>query len=177
MSEKFIPENVDPFRLAEQNLRIDGAVKIVDMQRLNASRKSDTQFPDEVAAVDLHFGVDEQGQTFLKGHLNAQLNLQCQRCMEHLSCEIISDFALGVVKTLDEAKVLSRQYEPALVKNDGQLALRDLIEDELILNLPIIPRHESQECKIKLPLAEISWEKERGESPFQILQTLKEKQE
>jgi len=177
MSEKFIPENVDPYRLAEQSLHIDGLVKVVDMHRLNASRKIDTVKSNEVVAVDMHFGVDEQGQAFVEGCLKGQLGLQCQRCMEYLSYEIISDFALGIVKTLDEVKVLPRQYEPAMVKSDGQLALRDLIEDELILNLPIIPRHEPELCNIKLPLADVYEESGRGESPFQILQVLKEKQE
>lgn len=176
MSEKFIPENVEPYRLAEQNLQIDGLVKIVDMHRLNASRKLESAQPDEMAAVEMLFGVDEQGQTYVKGRLSASISLQCQRCMEPFSYEIMSDFALGIVRNLDEAQVLPKPYEPALV-NDGQLALRDLIEDELILNLPIIPRHDPDTCEVQLPVADTSWGKERGESPFQVLQTLKEKQE
>ena len=36
MPEKYIPEQIDPFRFAEQNLHLDGTVKIVDMHRLSA---------------------------------------------------------------------------------------------------------------------------------------------
>lgn len=173
MSEKFIPEHVDPFRFAEQNLHLDGAVKLIDMQRLNATRP----FADdsERAAVNLHFGVDEQGLTYLKGHIHSNLGLQCQRCLERFTYEIISDFALGIVKSLEEEKALPDQYEPAMVQ-DGQLALRELIEDEIILNLPIIPRHEPDVCKVKLPLADAGWEESKGENPFQVLQSLKGKQ-
>ena len=60
--------------------------------------------------------------------------------MEPLSCEIMSDFALGIVNTIDEANALPERYEPALA-TEGNLALREMIEDEIILNLPIIPRH------------------------------------
>lgn len=170
--EKFIPEQVDPYRYAEQKLGIDGVVKLVDMQRLNATRP---QAPaNERAAVNLQFGIDEQGLAYLKGHIQAKMTLQCQRCLEPFIYEIISDFALGIVKSMDEEKALPDQYEPAMVE-EGQLALRDLIEDEIILNLPIIPRHEPDVCNVKLPLADSGWEKSKGENPFQVLQTLKGK--
>tara|TARA_R110000868_G_scaffold42000_1_gene142525 strand:+ start:516 stop:1043 length:528 start_codon:yes stop_codon:yes gene_type:complete len=174
MSEKFIPENVDPFRFAEQDLHLDGVAKLVDMHRLNVNRPKVSD--DERVAVNLHFGVDEQGVSYVKGHLQANLGLQCQRCLETFTYEIISDFALGLIKALDEDKSLPVQYEPAMVR-EGQLALRDLIEDELILNLPIIPRHESESCNVKLPLAaDSAWEQAKGDNPFQVLQTLKQKQ-
>lgn len=171
MSEKFIPEHIDPFRYAEQSLKLNGTVKLADMHRLGAG----TTLSHEVANVKLEFGVDEQKVKFMKGHLSAKLNLQCQRCMEPFICEIISDFALGLVSTLDEANALPELYEPALA-SDGQLALRELIEDELILNLPIIPRHEPGICKAQLPLEETGWEQGKGDNPFRVLESLKHKQ-
>src|SRR3990167_8497460 len=99
MPEKFIPEHIDPFRYAEKNLSLDGTVKIADMRRLSAN----LSLSDERVAVNLQFGVDEQGITFLKGHLKTKLSLQCQRCMEPLVYEIITNFVLGIVNTLDEA--------------------------------------------------------------------------
>jgi uncharacterized protein len=92
-----------------------------------------------------------------------------------MNYEIISDFALGIVKSYEEEKALPEQYEPAMVQ-DGQLALRELIEDELILNLPIIPRHEPEVCKVKLPQADAGWKQDESESPFKVLQSLKHKE-
>ena len=172
MSEKFIPEHIDPFRYAEQNLSLEGAVKIADMHRLSSNLSAS----DDVVSVRLQFGIDEQGINYLKGHLETMLSLQCQRCMEPFVYEIISDFVLGIVTTLDEANALPEHYEPALAK-EGSLALRELIEDEVILNLPIIPRHELEDCKVQLPLADSGWEKSKGENPFHILETLKRKKE
>ena len=168
MSEKFIPEHIDPFRFAEQNLRLDGIVKIIDMHRLSANLSSN----NDPVEVSLQFGVDEQGITYLKGHLKTKLALQCQRCMEPFIYEIISDFVLGIVNTLEEVDALPEGYEPAMAK-EGQLALRELIEDELILNLPIIPKHEPEDCKVKLPLADSGWEQGKGENPFHVLESLK----
>ena len=169
MSEKIIPEHVDPFRFAEQGLHLDGIVRVADMKRLSASLVS----TDDQVAVKLLFGVDEQKSAYIKGHTHTKLKLHCQRCMEPFVYEIMSDFVLGVVSTLDEANALPDHYEPALTR-DGSLALRELIEDELILNLPIIPRHEPDECKIKLPLADANEDEGRkGKSPFQVLESLK----
>lgn len=172
--EKFIPEHIDPFRYAEQNLHLDGLVKLTDMARLSSNLSSATGNNDMVT-VNLQFGVDEQGITFLKGHLETKLTLSCQRCMEPFIYEIISSFVLGIVSTLDEANALPEGYEPALAK-EGSLALRELIEDELILNLPIIPRHEPEDCKVKLPLKDSGWEQGKGENPFHVLKSLKDKQ-
>lgn len=170
MSEKHIPEHIDPFRYADQGLAIDGIVKIVDMERL----KSAVSSADDKVAVKLQFGIDEQKIPFLKGHLETKLTLQCQRCMDPLIYEIMSDFVLGIVNTLDEANALPEHYEPALAQ-DGSLALRDLIEDEIILNLPIIPRHDPDTCKVKLPLVDSGWEDVKGKNPFHVLASLKDK--
>lgn len=172
MPEKFIPEHIDPFRFAEQSLQIDGVVKIADMHRLSSSLDAH----DSVVNVSLQFGVDEQGITFIDGSLKTQLTLQCQRCMGPFTYEIISSFMLGIVNTLDEANSLPERYEPALAK-EGSLALRDLIEDEIILNLPIIPRHEPENCNVKLPLKDSGWEASGRENPFQVLESLKGKKE
>lgn len=117
--------------------------------------------------------MDEQKSAYLKGHTHTKLKLHCQRCMEPVVYEIMSDFVLGIVSTLEEADALPDHYEPALTR-EGSLALRELIEDELILNLPIIPKHELDECKVKLPLAEANNDEgQKGKNPFQILETLK----
>ena len=95
--------------------------------------------------------------------------------MEPFSYDMTSDFNLGIVSTLDEANALPESYEPALAK-EGSLALRELIEDEIILNLPIIPRHEPEACKVTLPMTDPGWEQAKGDSPFNVLESLKHKQ-
>lgn len=171
MSEKFIPEHVDPFRYAEQSLSVVGAVNLEEMQRLGTNL---VPVKGSFVKATLQFGVDEQKITYLKGHLEATVGLQCQRCMEPYNYEIMSDFALGIVSTLDEANALPEQYEPAIAK-DGSLALRELIEDEMILNLPIIPRHEPEACKVSLPYADEAVEEGKGKNPFHVLESLKQK--
>lgn len=170
MSEKLIPEYIDPQRYAEQGLSLTGILKIADMARLSANLANN----EAIVAVKLQFGVDEQKITYLNGHIDTKLALRCQRCMEPLVYEIMSDFSLGVVTTLDEANSLPELYEPAMA-TEGNLALRELIEDEIILNLPIIPKHEPEDCKVKLPLIDSGCDEGKGGNPFQVLESLKHK--
>src|SRR3990167_4414626 len=172
MSAKQIPEYIDPFRYAEQALQLSGVVNLADMNRLQPMINPSKEW----VVVELYFGIDEQGLTFLQGHLQARLGLQCQRCMEPYNYEIITDFVLGIVNTDDEAKDLPECYEPVLTK-EGHLALRELIEDEIILNLPTIPKHERQNCKIALPVTDSEVEEGKVKSPFQVLELLKHKQD
>src|SRR3990167_4946467 len=102
MSAKQIPEYIDPFRYAEQALQLSGVVNLADMNRLQPMINPSKEW----VVVELYFGIDEQGLTFLQGHLQARLGLQCQRCMEPYNYEIITDFVLGIVNTDDEAKDL-----------------------------------------------------------------------
>jgi uncharacterized protein len=169
MSERSLPEQVDPFRYAEQGLALAGTLKVTDMARLSGNVLPS----DARVKVDLQFGVDEQGTTFVKGHLSTKLLLQCQRCMGPFTYEIISDFALGIANTLDEADALPKHYEPVLTVA-GQLALRDLVEDELILALPIVPKHALNDCKVKLPGSNIGeQEEDEQDNPFHVLKSLK----
>ena len=172
MSEKLIPEHIDPFRFAEQGLTLIGKVPLKDMHRIATNLVS----AESDVMTELTFGIDEQGITFLKGKLKTQLILQCQRCLEPFAYEIISNFVLGIVLTLDEVNALPEHYEPALAK-ERTLALRDLIEDELILNLPIIPRHEPEDCKVKLPISNSGKDQGEGLNPFHILESLKHHKE
>lgn len=171
MSDRKLPEHIDPFRFAEQNLSLHGIVQAADMERLSTTVNT----ANTEVKVQLTFGIDEQKITYLKGNINTQLNLECQRCMQPFKYEIISDFLLGIVNNLDQANALPEIYEPVLVK-DNSLALKDVIEDEIILNLPIIPRHDRQVCAAKLPLTDDQGAAgNKIDNPFKVLESLKGK--
>lgn len=168
MSTHTIPDHIDPYRMAEQSQHLSGCLQVSEMPRL-----ANNILPsDAMVEVNLDFNRDEQGVYSLIGQLKTVLSLQCQRCMEPFIYEIITSFHLGIVKTIEEANNLPEKYEPALTQ-DGSLALRELIEDEIILNLPIIPKHDTDECKVKLPWKDGEWEER--DNPFQVLASLKER--
>lgn len=172
MPKDYLPLKVDPFRFADNATCLHGKIPIKDMQRLGTSLYAD----DGEVIIDITFGVDEQRIRYLRGHIEATIVLQCQRCMESLNYEIINDFMSGFVQSEEEADALPERYDPVVVK-DGILLIQDLIEDELILGLPIVPMHNLKDCKIAPPLAADSEmaSEEKKDSPFKVIELLRSK--
>ncbi len=173
MDKNNLPLHVDPFRLAENAERLHGYVQIKDMERLTPSLLKDV---GEVA-VELIFGKDAQDISYLQGKFETNVVLQCQRCLEPFSLNIKNHFNSGIVRTEAQAKKLPDQYEPLIVKED-ELIIRDMIEDELILSLPIVPMHDHVDCKIQLPISAADVETEatgNKANPFKVIESLKSK--
>ena len=168
MKNLLLPQHINILRLAEYAVNFHGSLLIKDMQRLAPSLHSE----EGEVVVNLDLGSDE-GTRFCRVQLKTKVTLPCQRCMEPFSYEIISDFLHGIVNSEREAETLAEHYEPIIVQ-DGLLIVQDMIEDELILKLPIVPMHPQGECKVKLPLTDSSWVKEEEkQSPFKVLKLLK----
>jgi uncharacterized protein len=79
---------------------------------------------------------------------------------------------LGVVRSIDEAKLLSEHLESLLMEEES-VALLDIVQDELVLAVPTIPQHK--ECKpasgvgVEPPAAEAA----KRPNPFAVLADLK----
>ncbi|HSW69326.1 MAG TPA: YceD family protein [Gammaproteobacteria bacterium] len=168
-----LPLKVDPFRFSDNSLSLEGKLLIKDMPRLFPSLSSD----EGEVVVNLKFGVDEEGIRNVKGHMETCLILQCQRCLESFKYEIIGDFMLAIVRTEKEAERLPERYDPLLVP-DLSLILSDMVEDELIINLPIVPMHKIDNCKVKQSLESYSNDAvTEKESPFKNLESLRSKRD
>jgi len=132
---------------------------------------------DQPIHVVLTFGKDQQGIVFVEGAVEATIHLQCQRCMDPFVYAIHSHFRLGVVNSLDEAGALPASYEPVLTVASRRLALREAVEDELMLKLPIIARHALEECKVNASQMSSLNEQKEKKNPFQVLVSLKDRKQ
>lgn len=169
-----LPTHVDPMRLADHATSLHGLLPIKNMSRLVQSLYKD----EGVVDVKLLFDIDKQGIRFIKTDFKTQLVLQCQRCMESYVYETMGGSALGIVTSEVEAATLPSYYEPIVVL-DGQLLIQDLIEDELLIGLPIVPMHEPEDCKVVLPfvVADDPQVKDaaKKENPFKVIESLRTK--
>lgn len=77
-------------------------------------------------------------------HLTAQavVPLQCQRCLGPLAQHLHVDRSIRFVHGEDLAAKLDEETEDDVMSLPAALDVQDLVEDELILALPIVPRHE-----------------------------------
>jgi uncharacterized protein len=172
MSKDHLPKQVDPIRLADSTAELKGSLPIKSMSRLVDSLMA----PDGDAAVNLQFGVDRQGFRHIKGQVQATLTLQCQRCLQPFPYEIVSDFQYGLVDSEKESSLLPGYYDPVVVQ-EGTLHIPDMVEEELIVNLPIVSMHDPNDCEVKLPLFvagdEATQSATEKASPFKVIESLK----
>ncbi|MCK5639451.1 MAG: DUF177 domain-containing protein [Gammaproteobacteria bacterium] len=140
-----LPDRIDPLRFAEARRRLQGGMDIAKMERLQSYLASDTG----QVQVELDFGIAEDGLRYIHGHLSTKLSLVCQRCLNAMEQLIEAEVRLGVISDQSLADTLPETYEP-LVLGQHDIFLRDLIEDELILALPLVPKHPNEQCKESL---------------------------
>jgi uncharacterized protein len=108
-------------------------------------------------------------------HIEAQTSmaLVCQRCLGPVATALDVDRWFRFVRDEDEAAALDAQIEDDVLAVRGPLDLLGLIEDELLLALPLVPRHER--CPAPLPMsAGVELEQEAEPvNPFAALGALK----
>lgn len=164
------PEIVDPFRLAERDAELQGRIAPSTLERLGTMLAGTNGWID----VRVHFGRHAEVRAMLEGEAVAEVELLCQRCMRPFMYRHTFEFRLGMVNDEEKAALLPDGFEP-LVIQDEQLRIADVVEDELILGLPLVPMHEAPDCNREL----LHWqeEDESRENPFSVLEGLKDKLE
>lgn len=169
-----LPKEIDPFRFANTGRELKGEVDLAEMTRLAESLRH----TDGVVKVWMQFDIDETGTPFMEGHFETTLSLSCERCLQEMRLPMAIDSLLGVVRHEKLAEKLSDQYEPWVVDDTELTDPVSVVEDELILALPLVPKHD-YDC---LPdEARLSGDKEDEEkpakpkSPFSVLSELKTK--
>lgn len=81
------------------------------------------------------------------------MTLSCQRCLQPLQYTIDDELRLGVIVSNSQAKILPPDYDPLLVVAEQQ-RLAALVEDELIVRLPIAVMHNTNKCGYQAVMTE-----------------------
>lgn len=134
MSER-LPVHVDPVTLADQGRALEGRVAVSALERLGLSLH-DSEGDLEVA---LRFGRDEQQRRAVHGTVRGELHLMCQRCLSVYPLPVALELELVLVDDEAEADALPEELD-ALVVGKRALHTVDIIEDDLILALPLVAR-------------------------------------
>jgi uncharacterized protein len=138
MSRDF-PDFIDPWKAADGKRQFQGTMPLKRMARLVPLLAAGEGVEKGVAGFIARFAHDAQGAVIIDLHVEASLPLVCQRSLAPYREQVRREACLAVITTLAEQDVLPANYEPVLVEN-GRLALQDLVEDELLLAVPPVPR-------------------------------------
>lgn len=171
MTNVKLPKRLDPIKSAQIRSSYEGVYVARDMQRLNDMVDS---ILSEVS-VKVEFLKDAQSLTYFQGTLAVQVMLVCQRCNQTYPYNVDTEFCFSPVQGSEQADTLPDAYEPVEVDDHGEVDLFQLLEDELILSLPIVALHADEECKVKAE--DMSFGKiepaTKRENPFAVLKELK----
>jgi uncharacterized protein len=153
---------IDGFEFASAGAMQQGQMPISGFVRLQDQLASD--------AGEVEYAVegvlDARGRPGLKLRVKGTLQLRCQRCLEAMPFEVDEEQLLVLAATQEEIEADPPDASaPDRVLAGKQMALRDLVEEQLILALPYAPRHAR--CK---PAGEQG--KEGKVSPFAELRGL-----
>ncbi len=89
--------------------------------------------------VDVRVGFGRfEGRTTIRVQVRGAVMLPCQRCMRPCACDVNEDASLVVVA--HDAEEVPGGYEPC-VGDAERLSLTDLIEEQVLLGLPLVPKH------------------------------------
>ena len=134
MSREY-PDWISPGRAAEGKRIYSGTIPIVRMKRL-AELLVDAQGE---ASFEAAFTTDIDNRVIIELKVEAALPLVCQASLEVYDEQVQRHSVLVVIDDGAEQSEIPENYEPVQTEN-GRLAIASLVEDELLLGLPHIPR-------------------------------------
>lgn len=91
------------------------------------------------ARYTLAFDTDTLRVPFVELRIEAELPLECQRSLQRFLLPVRLVQRLGLIRDEADEAALPPDYEALLVADDGMLRPAELVEDELILALPVVP--------------------------------------
>jgi uncharacterized protein len=92
----------------------------------------------------------------LRLHASTALQLTCQRCLQPMTVNLDVQPTIRFVYGEVQAQALDENSDEDVLALPPSLDLRALIEDELILALPLIPRHDACPLPLSAGSAELA---------------------
>ncbi len=130
-----LPRYIDPWLMYRHNETISGSLPLDSMPNLR-----DSQIGDQgMAQAQLSVVRRDDGQYALVGKVSIDLVFSCQRCLQPLMQSVVATFALVLVKYEDQLEAINEADDAIVVEEN--LLLAPLLEQELILALPMIAKH------------------------------------
>jgi len=183
MSANTFPAQIEPFKWAEQGFTWSGQLPLSRFARI--AREAVGSIDDQLINIDCKLSMDAYHRiAWLDGHVETKVPLECQRCLEPVEISLVSDFHIAL---LDDESLIERLDEDAdfivlgesesSTKGDydtpASINLLALLEDELLLLMPLSPKHEFCEHKHQPAVEEVA--EEKRDNPFEVLAALKGK--
>ena len=171
-----LPKRVSLDKWADIGFNWQGEVMPADFERLQAMLSDEQDQSAIKIAASLSRGSNV---LMLEFDLPGSVWLTCQRCLQPVNVDLSGDHNIALLEDEVQAKLLDEEEDHLLLEevvfkdgHDSYLPLERLIEDEILLKIPLSPKHEDCEMEVE-QVGEI--EEFEEESPFAALAALKGK--
>jgi len=137
-----LPLEIEPLALTKRGATLQGTLALEQMTRLH------DLITKTAGDVDVKLSFD-QGKFLppcVSGRIQTTLMVECVRCGQAFEYKVDLQPNLRIVRNDEQAKNLEGQQEPLLLEEDT-VNLVKLVEDEILLSLPMLIRHEDSECR------------------------------
>lgn len=123
--------------LADREGVISGELELRRFARLVGMLHSDAGS----VRASLKFNQRRDGWLEVAVHYEASVELTCQRCLEPFHHELAGDVNVVLTDGESTAAVVPEGFDPYEL-TEGRFSPMQLIEDELIMSIPLAPKHE-----------------------------------
>ena len=183
MSANTFPAQIEPFKWAEQGFTWSGSLPLSRFARI--AREAVGSVEHQPVSIDCKLSLDAYlRMVWLDATLSTEVPLQCQRCLDVVTIPLNNTLRLALI---DDESLIERLDEDAdfivLGESEGTtkgdfsapavMDLLSLLEDELLLLMPLSPKHDACEHKHR-PAVQVV-EAEKKDNPFEVLASLKGK--
>ena len=160
---------INSLDFARNGRRLGGEVQLAELPRILEMLEN----PQGILSYTIQGGVDMQGTYFLDLSVAGQCRMRCQRCLHGLDHPVRLDTRLLLrdqpsLDALDHKDAGGEEEELDSILADVHLDVLDLLEEEILLSLPIAPKHEFGACK-----AAGGGNRHEERHPFEVLAKLK----
>ncbi|MGY0611989.1 MULTISPECIES: YceD family protein [unclassified Luteimonas] len=169
-----VPEVVDAWRMVAARREFVGRLPLSALPRLREALADD----EGEVAYTVSFDRDSLQVPYVELGIEARLPLLCQRTLQRFVFPVSLVQRLGLLRSGDDEgeaaeAALPPGYEALVVADDGAIRPIDLVEDELILAVPVVPVSPgSESVERDWPVAA---DEEAQINPFAALSALKKK--
>lgn len=167
MTKEFHPQRLDIKAFAQAGGRLAGHDSLLKYERLALEARGlhpDLRV-DWEAAGEVRTAMGGIGQVWLRLKVSASFPMECQRCLTPVDVPLAVDREFRFVADEATAEALDDDCEEDLLALSREFNLLELVEDELLMALPVMPKHDECPTEVRLASSDEDFEAANTEKP------------
>ena len=177
MKNEFDSRRLDVKAFAAAQAVLDGDEASGPWERIRGQSHSEQSLLEINWSVsgELKRPVGRPEQVWAHLGVTARLPLTCQRCLGEVESALQFERSFRFVADEETAAALDADSEEDVLALSRTFDLLDLVEDEILMEMPLVPRHEQCPVPVKLSVVDEGFEEamEAASRPFDALAALR----